>query len=171
MVGHHAIYKLKQQKKDSLKKGDEVEELGNTDLVLRKTGKQKASDEEEDEKTEVIFGESLFDYLYDDEKKFWVKRESAYRKEFDFNNSSDRVLIEEVIYLEVLLRRLRLSVIDTTREYNVKGLKEHDLIDAHKKTLEKLGLLRVQLIQFDQNIEGNVSELSLALEEKLNEIR
>jgi len=180
IVGHHAIYKLKQQKKDQLKKGKFTNESldgalkgfeNETNDENQEEISQDISDENVVEKSDVVFGESIFDYLYDDEKKFWIKREAAYRKEFDFNNSSDRVLLEEVIYIEILLRRLRLSVIDQTREYNVKGLREQDLMDSHKKALEKLGILRVQRIQFDQNIEGNVSELTLLLDEKLNEIK
>jgi len=118
-----------------------------------------------------VYGDSLVDLLDGDEKKFWYKRELQYRREFDFNDSSDRVLLEEVIYIEILLRRLRISKITGEYSDKIKGLKEDDLIENHRKALDKLGILRVQRIQFDSNIEGNVGEISLLLDEKLESIK
>lgn len=118
-----------------------------------------------------VYGDSVYDFLSDDEKLYWKKREGEYRKEFEFNESSDKVLLEEVIYLEVLLRRVRKAKLTGEGLELIKGYSEADIIDEHKKLLEKLGILRLQRIQADQNIEGNVGEISLALEEKLEDIR
>ncbi len=119
---------------------------------------------------DVVFGDSLIDYLPEDEKIYWKQREKQYRDEFDFNQSSDRILLEEVLYTEVLLRRIRLSRLTGEEREDIRGLNEITLLDNHKKILEKLGVLRIQRIQEESNIEGNVSELSRVLEERLNEI-
>ena len=118
-----------------------------------------------------VYGDSLVDFLNGEEKKFWFKRELQYRREFDFNDSSDRILLEEAIYIEVLLRRVRIAKITGENLDKVKGLKEDDLIDNHRKVLDKLGILRVQRIQFDSNIEGNVGEIALLLDEKIDGIK
>jgi hypothetical protein len=168
VIGRHALYKYEKNKKEK-------------NILQVKTEKPaKETVEEVKEKfkldtayvrTESVFGESLFDYLRDDEKLFWQKRENEYRKEFDFNESSDKVLLDEALYLEILLRRIRLSNITGDYKDLVKGLKENDIVDNHRRVLEKLGLLRVQRIQYDQNIEGNVGEISLILEEKMAELK
>lgn len=119
----------------------------------------------------VVYGSSIFDFLSPEEKKFWRKREFEYRNEFEFNTSSDLVLLEEVIYNEILIRRLRIAKITGENLDKVKGLSEKDLIDNHRTASDKLGILRVQRIQLDQNIEGNVSEISVLLDEKLNKIK
>ena len=126
---------------------------------------------EVDPENTVVYGSSIFDFLSPEEKMFWRKREFEYRNEFEFNISSDLVLLEEVIYNEVLLRRLRIAKITGDNLDTIKGLSEKDLIDNHRTASDKLGILRVQRIQLDQNIEGNVSEISALLSEKLNKIK
>lgn len=114
---------------------------------------------------------SIVDYLKKDEKSYWLKRQSQYEQEFDFNDSSDRILLEQLLYTELLLRRLKLKNLNPDYNVDVKNLKESSLLDEHKKLLEKLGVLRVQRIQLDQNIQGNVSQLSVILDDKLRDLR
>lgn len=116
---------------------------------------------------------TLRSYLNKEEKDYWMQRELEYRKEFDFNTSSDKVLLEEVIYNEVLIRRIRIAKMtgDIEKLEQIKSLKEDLILENHRKILEKLGVLRIQRIETDTNIEGNVSEISVLLEDKLNELR
>jgi hypothetical protein len=118
-----------------------------------------------------VFDISYYDHLDGEEKKYWIKREKDYRKEFDFNESSDRTLLEEVLYNEVLLRRIRINKLTGDYADKVKGLNEKRLMDSIREAMDKLGILRVQRISLDKNIEGNVGELSLLLDEKLDEFK
>src|SRR4030066_3390 len=54
-----------------------------------------------------VFGSSFFDYLHDDEKLYWIQREKDYRREFDFNESSDKILLEQLLFNETMLFRIR----------------------------------------------------------------
>lgn len=122
------------------------------------------------EQRSIMSKNDILPYLNTDEQEFWRQREIDYRKEFDFNDSSDKVLLDEVIYNEVLLRRIKIVNLTGNNKESIKGLREPDLLQNHQRLLEKLGVLRVQRIELNQDVEGNVSELTLLLENKLKEI-
>jgi hypothetical protein len=124
-----------------------------------------------EQQIETIYNDSLFNYLNLDEKNYWKVRDYEYRKEFDFNDSSDRILLEQLIYLEIMLRRIRLFRLTGKYNESIKGLDESKVIDDHRKAMEKLGILRIQRIQSDSNVEGNVGEISMSLDVKLEEIK
>jgi len=109
--------------------------------------------------------------LESDERKYWQLRNYQFRNEFEFNESSDKILLEQLLYIEVMLRRLRLYNLTGKARGNLDGLDEKKLMEDHRKSLEALGVLRVQRIDSDSNVEGNVGEISMLLDEKLNEIK
>jgi len=106
-----------------------------------------------------------------DERKYWQLRNYQFRNEFEFNESSDKILLEQLLYIEIMLRRLRLYHLTGKVKGNLDGLDEKKLMEDHRKSLEALGVLRVQRIDSDANVEGNVGEISLLLDEKINEIK
>ena len=165
------LNRANQLKQDGYSQEDIVAELAKErELREGKNNLDIQFDLDEDIENTVVYGDTLFDYLSREEKKFWKKRDKEYREEFDFNNSSDAILLEEVIYNEILLRRLRVAKITGEGLDNTKGLHEKDLIENIRTSSEKLGILRDQRIKLNQNIEGNVSEIALMLDEKLKKI-
>lgn len=184
LIGHRTIataFLRKQQVIEMRAKGYSDKEI----LVFFKNPRRnkafkKMSDEIDKKKAALEFApkvdgipvlsNSIIMYLNQDEQLFWKQREVDYRREFEFNDSSDKVLLDEVLYNEVLLRRIKVVNLTGENKDSIKNLREPDLLQNHQRLLEKLGILRVQRIELNQDIEGNVSELSLALETKFKEI-
>ena len=158
--------KMKEEVHKLRNEGYEDEEIAQI-IKRRKTKKDVPSLNIE----KPVFGSSFFDYLHDDEKLYWIQREKDYRREFDFNESSDKILLEQLLFNETMLFRIRKTLLTGEGKEEIKNLKESSLLEEHKKISEKLGLLRIQRIQNDINIEGNVGEITLALEEKLLQAR
>ena len=168
-IGQFQISRFEKMKEEVHKlrnEGYEDEEIAQI-IKRRKTKKDVPSLNIE----KPVFGSSFFDYLHDDEKLYWIQREKDYRREFDFNESSDKILLEQLLFTETMLFRIRKTLLTGEGKEEIKNLKESSLLEEHKKISEKLGLLRIQRIQNDINIEGNVGEITLALEEKLLQAR
>ena len=168
-IGQFQISRFEKMKEEAHKlrnEGYEDEEIAQI-IKRRKTKKDVPSLNIE----KPVFGSSFFDYLHDDEKLYWIQREKDYRREFDFNESSDKILLEQLLFNETMLFRIRKTLLTGEGKEEIKNLKESSLLEEHKKISEKLGLLRIQRIQNDINIEGNVGEITLALEEKLLQAR
>ena len=168
-IGQFQISRFEKMKEEVHKlrnEGYEDEEIAKI-IKRRKTKKDVPSLNIE----KPVFGSSFFDYLHGDEKLYWIQREKDYRREFDFNESSDKILLEQLLFNETMLFRIRKTLLTGEGKEEIKNLKESSLLEEHKKISEKLGLLRIQRIQNDINIEGNVGEITLALEEKLLQAR
>lgn len=103
-----------------------------------------------------------------EERKFFNQRKKFYVSEFEFNDSSDQMLLETVIADEVILRRL------TNLKLNNENV-DDKLIDTIQKryrdNIKALGVSREQRIADDTGDKGNVSQLSASLDDKLEEIR
>ena len=126
-------------------------------------GKGKEGKIEIDEKNEVA--SYVYQYLSTKEKEWWAKRIIEYSKDFEFNDSSDKPLLTQLLVEEILQRRLF-----------IKQLKEKDLnlskeIESSLKRVTdiqvKLGITREQRSGALDNIDGNVADLSLSLNKKL----
>ena len=105
-----------------------------------------------------------------EEKKFLRDRERAYRKDYEFNDSSDLPLLIEILVDELVLKRLQQErVLDD--DYSVVQKKVEAVQKRVLNNMESLGILRSQRIENDQNIEGNISQASVIAEKKLENIR
>lgn len=105
-----------------------------------------------------------------EERKFLKEREQEYRRDYEFNNSSDLILLNEVLIDELILNRLQKERI-VNKDFNVIEARIEKVQKRVLAKMEKLGILRSQRIEHDNNVEGNVSQLSVMVEKKLDEIR
>jgi hypothetical protein len=105
--------------------------------------------------------------LSSEEIAYLKQREGEYRAEFDFNKSSDTVLLNQVLADELMLRRVSLN--------RLKGQKvsEADInrtVERIRGNLKELGVTRAQRMELDQDIQGNVGQLSVELDKTLSQI-
>ena len=101
------------------------------------------------------------------EEEYYLRRKKYYKTEFEFNESSDQVLLEAVLADEVLLRRF------TNSRMNGEIVNDKLIGDINKRlvdNLRALGVSRQQRIADDTNQKGNVAQLADALETKLENI-
>jgi len=107
----------------------------------------------------------LFSTMTKSEKLWWDDRNSIYNREFEFNDSSDRPLLDQLLVEELMQRRLfRKSLKYPDQDYNKK------LNDSVKRVTDiqtKLGITREQRAGILSKIGGNVAEMALSLDEKL----
>jgi len=110
--------------------------------------------------------------LTPEEHGYMKERFKYYNKDFDFNQSSDQVLLNQVVVQELLLRRLerkRLAKSVDVEKDNEDIVKE--LGEQYRRNLADLGVSRKQRVEFDQSIEGNVAQLSSNVEQKIDNIK
>ena len=107
-------------------------------------------------------------FLSSEELKFVDERKKVYNKEFEFNESSDQVLLQQVLLDELIIRRISLARLqgDEIPQSNIDKM-----MDRFRKNLDKLGVLRVQRLELNSDIQGNVGQLSAELDRKLDKIR
>lgn len=104
----------------------------------------------------------------EEESNFFDHRKKYYTSEFEFNESSDQILLEAIIADEVLLRRY------INKKLSKKAIDEHLLDDIQKRyrdNLKVLGVSRSQRISDNTNQKGNIAQLSASLDEKLEEVK
>jgi hypothetical protein len=103
-----------------------------------------------------------------EEQKFWLERESFYIEEFEFNNSSDWALLQQVITEELSQRRLTQTILSNPNANN------DNKVDASNKrmiaALKALGITREQREAANNETEGNIAQLSKKYEEKMKYI-
>jgi len=107
-------------------------------------------------------------FMSSEELKFVQTRTEVYGKEFDFNESSDQVLLQQILIDELIIRRI--SMVRLSGE-DVPQTSIDKIMERFRKNLEKLGVLRVQRLELNTDIQGNVGQLSLELDKKLERIR
>lgn len=103
--------------------------------------------------------------LSPDERKFWQERESYYRTEFEFNNSSDWSLLLQVLLEELTQRRL---VQKRMKDPNVQIDEEIDA--SHKRlitTQKALGITREQRESATNETDGNIAQLGVKYDNKM----
>ena len=139
--------------------------------------KEKRRDMEqlkEEEKKKKVHSSYLGDHLQLNPEEFQYMKErfKFYTKDFDFNESSDQVLLNQVIVQELLLRRLEVERLTKTLQVDSKQeLVVKELGDQYRKNLSDLGVSRKQRVEFDQSIDGNVAQLSSSVEQKIDNIK
>lgn len=150
------------------KKQRNRKEIENARELLEK--KRLAQDKTREENLDMSFCDHLD--LERDEKKFLKARKLKYYQDFDFNESSDEMILDKILLDELMLRRLE------KKRYEEPDKIDEDLekaIDTAQKRISKnigdLGISRKSRIEFDQDIEGNIAQLADNLEKKLDEIR
>jgi hypothetical protein len=105
--------------------------------------------------------------LSSEELAYMRQRERDYRSEFDFNNSSDVVLLNQVLTDELMLRRIQLNRLKGER---VSESDVNKAVERIRGALKELGVTRAQRMELDQDVQGNVGQLSLELEKTLNQV-
>jgi hypothetical protein len=115
------------------------------------------------------------------DKRFWKQREDYYRREFDFNSSSDFSLLIEVISNEIKIHKIHemeFAELEKTidPEDDESGPDPQKLLalskmtaEAHKQlqdSLKALGVTRDQRKEELESGEGDIASLSLSLDKK-----
>lgn len=72
---------------------------------------------------DLVLGEFNYDNLSVSDRRFLIDRNKEYREEFDFNNSSDKVLLDQILYDELILRKLRASRLSDGVDSNIVELR------------------------------------------------
>ena len=108
-------------------------------------------------------------FLSSEELKYVDDRKSTYNKEFEFNESSDQVLLQQILIDELIIRRINLARLQGSDDISQSDIDK--IMDRFRKNLEKLGVLRVQRLELNSDIQGNVGQLSMELEKKLERIK
>lgn len=117
------------------------------------------------DKTIYVEKSFLYEHLTEEEKKWWDYRIDEYYKEFSFNESSDRPLLTQLMFEELLQRRLFLKRLKS----NAASLNK-EMTDSLKRISElqvKLGITREQRAGILDNIDGNVADIAVHLDKKL----
>jgi hypothetical protein len=99
------------------------------------------------------------------EKEWFNGRKATYVKDFDFNESSDRLLLDQLLIEELIQRRLSIKQLKySDRDFN-RALTDN--LKRITELQERLGITRQQRSGILDNIDGNVAQLALSLDKKL----
>lgn len=105
------------------------------------------------------------------DKKFLKIRKMSYYNDFEFNSSSDEMILNKIILDELRLKNLEEKSFNHD-EIDLKHEQKIDIISKRLKVnIDSLGISRKARIETDQNIEGNIAQLAFKLEKKLDEIK
>jgi hypothetical protein len=108
------------------------------------------------------------------DRKFFKQRERYYRKEFDFNSSSDYALLVEVIMDELKIQKIHkmemaeLEKVDPSSERLLRYSKM--VTEAHTrlaKSQQALGVTRDQRKDELEDAESNLASISVSLDKKI----
>lgn len=107
----------------------------------------------------------FFNSMTKGEKKWWVERNNIYSRDFDFNNSADKPLIQQLLVEELIQRRLfKKQIMYPNNDYS-KRMTEN--LKRITELQTKLGITREQRAGIINKIDGNVAEIALTLDEKM----
>ncbi len=127
--------------------------------------KAKGESDEKPEDLRLESTNSIFDCMTKEENSWWKERMDIYRKDFEFNESSDKPLLEQLLVEELIQKRLfRDQIRYPNKDYNKKmndGLKRIADIQI------RLGITREQRAGMMNKIDGNIAQISVNLNEKL----
>lgn len=132
--------------------------------INRYVERDVADDTEKEAKPTIVY----LTVRDEEENAFFEYRKKYYLTEFEFNESSDQMLLETIVADEVLLRRY------INKKLDKKGIDEKLLDDIQKRyrdNLKVLGVSRSQRIADNTNQKGNVAQLATTLDEKLEEVK
>lgn len=107
----------------------------------------------------------LRETLSEEERKFWIEREKVYKEEFEFNESSDRTLLNSVLIEELTHRRLiKRRMMDPYDDIEFALTENGKRLAA---ALNGLGVTRAQREKKQEELDGNIASISVLLDEKL----
>jgi hypothetical protein len=138
----------------------------------RKSKREKALPKKDKEKPEKKSDDPFDDIcskLHAKEKKWWEFRHTAYCEDFEFNDSSDHILLQQLLVEELTQKRLALKQIDDEENTSYSKLITESLQRLHNLQT-KLGITREQRADELDAMDGNVAVLSVSLDAKLKEI-
>lgn len=101
------------------------------------------------------------------ELAWWKERESQYEKEFEFNQSSDKPLLYQLLVEELTQRRLGALMLKSPKEADAYSKLMTESLKRLQDTQTKLGITREQRADAIDNRTGDVSSLSIDLDEKI----
>lgn len=133
-------------------------------IPKRRTIEETKTENEEDN----VVGLSLKDSMSSEEKEWWDKRMAEYNADFEFNESSDKPLLEQLLVEELLQRRLfKLQLKHNNRDYSKRI---NDNLKRIAELQTKLGITREQRAGIMNKVDGNVAQISVSLNEKLEQM-
>lgn len=115
------------------------------------------------------FKGEFLEFFNADEKEFYDKRKEAYIEDFDFNLSSDGIMLESLLADEMLLRRLQTQVLVGSSKSGV----QKEIESLQKRILESqksLGVTRAQRVNDNRGEKGTVASLAENIDAKIVEI-
>jgi hypothetical protein len=101
------------------------------------------------------------------ELSWWRERESHYETEFEFNQSSDKPLLYQLLVEELTQRRLGALMLKSPKEADSYSKLMTESLKRLQDTQTKLGITREQRADAIDNRTGDVSSLSIDLDEKI----
>lgn len=101
------------------------------------------------------------------ELAWWKNREAEYEKEFEFNNSSDRPLLYQLLVEELTQKRLGAMMLKNPKSADNYSKLMTESLKRLQDTQTKLGITREQRADAIDNKTGDVSSLSVDLDEKI----
>lgn len=148
--------------------------MGPNSRKLRLQKLKKLEKQKKDEARSVSYTPSLGERLKldVDERAFMEGRYKYYEEDFEFNKSSDQILLRQVIVDEIVLRRLEIErLADKKLPDKDQEFLSREIQERYRRNLDNLGVSRKQRVEQDESVEGNVAQLSESLEEKLNNLK
>lgn len=104
-------------------------------------------------------------YMQPWEREFRDKRLEEYAQDFDFNSSSDKLLLYQLVTEEIIQQKLvRLQFQNPNHDYNKRLT---DNLRRITDIQQRLGITREQRAGVLDKMDGNVAQLAVSLEEKL----
>lgn len=101
------------------------------------------------------------------EKTWMERREAEYRSEFEFNNSSDKALLFQLLVEELTQQRLASIILKDTKSADAYSKLMTDSTKRMQDLQTKLGITREQRSDILDNAEGDISSLSADYDEKV----
>jgi len=118
----------------------------------------------EEDEDDTVEGQ-IFKYLSKYEKNWWEDRMKIYTKDFEFNKSSDEPLLHQLLVEELIQQRLQKKSLKKNSTVDNKAL--NDSLKRITELQQKLGITREQRAGVMNKIDGNVAQLAMQLDEKL----
>lgn len=127
--------------------------------------RRKAVPEIQTQEEEASKDDSLFSTMTKTEKEWWENRMYEYALDFDFNNSSDKPLIEQLLVEELIQKRIFKQQLRNHEKDQSKRM--NDSLKRIGDIQTKLGITREQRVGILNKIDGNVAQIATELDEKL----
>ena len=108
--------------------------------------------------------------LKPDEQTWWSARLAIYIEEFEFNKSSDIAILEQIMVEELLQRRLSIQQLQNPQVDSMISKTQSESLKRLLDLQTKLGITREQRESSLANVDGNIANIAVMLDEKMDEI-